>query len=128
MGSIYISHQAIAAAVNLPYRPMAWSDWRQKILSGIANVILKDPTLGVEVTYDGSMIDVTCTSLLNMGPASNRWRPRSPHQVHYQVEHIIGLPVRQVNVHVRGLRISNPDFVPSKQRSQMGFSSESNTN
>jgi len=29
--------------------------------------------------------------------------------VRYQVEKCIGLPVSQVNVHVRGLRISNPD-------------------
>ncbi len=29
--------------------------------------------------------------------------------VRYQVERVFGLPVSQVNVHVRGLRISNPD-------------------
>jgi uncharacterized alkaline shock family protein YloU len=29
--------------------------------------------------------------------------------VAYHVQKVMGVPVKQVNVHVRGLRISNPD-------------------
>jgi uncharacterized alkaline shock family protein YloU len=111
IGSIFISHQAIASVAS----QSALSSYGvvglapKNLMEGIANVILKDPALGVEVNYDGNMIDLDLYIVIEYGTRIKSVAATVAHQVHYQVEHTIGLPVRQVNVHVRGLRISNTD-------------------
>lgn len=111
IGSIFISHQAIASvacqSALSSYGVVGLAP--KNLVEGLANVILKDPTLGVEVNYDGNMVDLDLYIIIEYGTRIKSVAATVAHQVHYQVEHTIGLPVRQVNVHVRGLRISNTD-------------------
>jgi uncharacterized alkaline shock family protein YloU len=111
IGSIYISHQAIASvacqSALSSYGVVGLAP--KNLVEGIANVILKDPTLGVEVNYDGNMVDLDLYIIIEYGTRIKSVAATVAHQVQYQVEHTIGLPVRQVNVHVRGLRISDTD-------------------
>lgn len=111
IGSIYISYQAIASVACQTtissYGVVGLAP--KNMVEGLANVIVKDPTLGIEVSYDGDMLDLDLYIIIEYGTRIKSVAATVSQQVHYQVEHIIGLPVRQVNVHVRGLRISNPD-------------------
>ncbi len=110
-GNIYISHKAIASvacqSALSSYGVVGLAP--KNIVEGLANVILKDPTLGVEVKYDGDQVDLDLYIIIEYGTRIKSVASTVAHQVHYQIEHTIGLPVRTVNVHVRGLRISNTD-------------------
>jgi len=110
-GNIFISHQAIASvacqSALSSYGVVGLAP--KNLVEGLANVILKDPTLGVDVKYDGDQVDLDLYIIIEYGTRIKSVASTVAHQVHYQIEHTIGLPVRNVNVHVRGLRISNTD-------------------
>jgi uncharacterized alkaline shock family protein YloU len=72
-------------------------------------VLVKDPALGVDVHFDGKTINIDLYVIVEYGTRIKSVAASVSDSVRYQVEKIIGLPVTQVNVHIRGLRISNPD-------------------
>jgi uncharacterized alkaline shock family protein YloU len=110
-GSILVSHRAIA---TIAYQ-CALSSYGivgmapKNIVEGLANVIVKDPSYGVDVQYDGTKIVISLYVIMEYGIRIKSVAATVANQVRYQVEKTIGLPVAEVNVHVRGLRISNPD-------------------
>jgi uncharacterized alkaline shock family protein YloU len=81
----------------------------KSFLDGLANVIVKDPTHGIEVQFDGSQIVVDVYIIIEYGTRIKSVAASVANTVKYHVEHALSLPVHAVNVHVQGLRISELD-------------------
>lgn len=108
IGSIHISPRAIAT--------IAWQAALQSygvvglapknLVDGLANFIVKDPTHGVDVHYDGSKIDIDLYIVIEYGTRIKSVANSVANTVRYQVEKAIGISINEINVHVQGLRIS----------------------
>ena len=111
LGSIYISHRAIAsiacqsALSSYGIVGLAAKNFAQSL----SNVLVKDPILGVEVAFNGLDVNIDIFIIVEYGTRIKSVASSVSENVKYQVENSTGLSVDQVNVHVRGLRISNPD-------------------
>ncbi len=112
LGNIYISYHAIAAiafqaalesygVVGLAYEGIA---------RGITKIFQKDPTSGVVVHYnENNSISVDMFLIIEYGTRISSVANSVASNVKFQIEKATGIPVQEVNIHVRGLRISNPD-------------------
>ncbi len=111
LGNVYISHQAIATIANQSalesYGVVGLA--AKNVVEGLAQVLVKDPNLGVVVHFDGSSIAIDLFIIVEYGTRIKSVAASVADSVRYQIEKCLGLPVTEVNVHVRGLRISNPD-------------------
>ncbi|MHC1785070.1 MAG: Asp23/Gls24 family envelope stress response protein [Anaerolineaceae bacterium] len=111
LGNIYVSHRAIATIAYETalesYGVVGFT--ARNLAEGIAQVIIKDPTLGVELHYDGKTVQVDLYIIVEYGTRLPSVAESISSSVRFQIEKTFGLPVTEVNVHVRGLRISNPD-------------------
>ncbi len=111
LGSIHISPQAVATiayhATMQSYGVVGLA--AKNLLDGLANVIVKDPTHGIDVHYDGETIDIDIYIIVEYGTRIKSVAASVANTVRYQVEKAIGLPINNVNVHVQGLRISDVD-------------------
>jgi len=111
LGSIRISPRAIATiayhAALQSYGVVGLAS--KNIVEGLANVLVKDPTHGVDVTYDGQNISIDIYVIIEYGTRIKSVASSVRNTIHYNVEKALGMPVEQVNVHVQGLRISDPD-------------------
>ena len=111
IGSIFISHRAIATIANQSalesYGVVGLA--AKNLAEGLAQVLVKDPTLGVDIKFDGRSIQIDLYIVIEYGTRIKSVADSVMDNVRYQVEKSIGLPVTHVNVHVRGLRISNAD-------------------
>lgn len=111
IGSIHISRQAIAT--------IAWQAARQSygvvglaaknLADDIANILVKDPTHGVDVHYEDNQVDIDLYIIIEYGTRVKSVANSVANTVRYQVEKALGLPVRSINVHVQGLRVSDED-------------------
>jgi uncharacterized alkaline shock family protein YloU len=110
-GNIYISHRAIGTiahqsalesygVVGLAAKNLA-EEWAQ--------VIIKDPTLGVVVFYLDQTLIIDLYIIIEYGTRITSVAESVANNVRFQVEKALGLKVAKINVHVRGLRISNED-------------------
>jgi uncharacterized alkaline shock family protein YloU len=111
LGNIFVSYRAIS---TVAYQSALQSYGvvglaAKNLAEGLAQVLVKDPTLGVDVRFDGKDIQIDLYVIVEYGTRIKSVATSVSESVRYQVEKVIGLPVSQVNVHVRGLRISNPD-------------------
>jgi uncharacterized alkaline shock family protein YloU len=111
IGNIFISHRAIASvayhAVLSTYGVVGLT--AKNIAEGLAQVIVKDPTLGVDVSYDGRSIKIDLYIIVEYGTRIKTVASSAAEVVNYQIENTIGLTVSEVNVHVRGIRVSDRD-------------------
>jgi uncharacterized alkaline shock family protein YloU len=110
-GSIHVSSRAIASiayhAALQSYGIVGLTS--KNIVEGLAQVLVKDPTHGVEVHYDGERIKIDLYIIIEYGTRIKSVANSVKNAVRYQVEKALGMPVDEINVHVRGLRISNLD-------------------
>jgi uncharacterized alkaline shock family protein YloU len=81
----------------------------KNLAEGLAQVLIKDPTLGVDIHFEDKELVIDLYIIVEYGTRITEVASAVSDNVRFQVEKIIGLPVKCVNVHVRGLRISNPD-------------------
>ena len=111
LGSIHISPQAIATiayhATMQSYGIVGLA--AKNLLDGLANVIVKDPTHGIDVHYDGETVEIDIYVIVEYGTRIKSVAASVANTVRYQVEKAIGLPIHNINVHVQGLRISDVD-------------------
>jgi uncharacterized alkaline shock family protein YloU len=111
LGNIYISHRAIATISSQSalesYGVVGLA--AKNLAEGLTQVLVKDPTLGVDVRYDPNGIQIDLYIIVEYGTRIKSVASSVAENVRYYVEKAIGLPVNQVNVHVRGLRVSNTD-------------------
>lgn len=111
LGNIYIAHRAIATiAAQSALESYGIVGMASKtIFKGLSNLLLKDPTTGVEVIFDGHSIKVDLYIIVEYGTRIKSVAKSASESVRYQIEKAVEIPVTEVNTHVRGLRISNPD-------------------
>jgi uncharacterized alkaline shock family protein YloU len=111
LGNIYISDRAIATiacqAAMQSYGVVGLA--AKNLAEGLAQVLVKDPTMGVDVHYDGNIVNIDLYIVIEYGTRIKSVAASVSDSVRYQVEKTLALPVRNINVHVRGLRISDTD-------------------
>ena len=112
LGNIYISYHAISViafqaalesygVVGLAFEGMA---------RGITKLFQKDPTSGVVVHYnENNSISVDMFLVIEYGTRISSVADSVASNVKFQIEKTTGIAVEDVNIHVRGLRISDPD-------------------
>lgn len=111
IGSIRISPRAIATIANYAalrsYGVVGLT--HKNLVNGLAKVLVKDPTHGVEVHYEGGDIAIDIYIIVEYGTRIKSVATSVMNTVRYHVEKSLGIPVSAVNVHVQGLRISDLD-------------------
>jgi uncharacterized alkaline shock family protein YloU len=111
LGTILISHRAIATiayqAALLSYGVVGLAP--KNLAEGLAQVLVKDPALGVDIQYDGNKLIINLFIIIEYGTRIKSVAASVTDNVRYQVEKTIGIPVHEINIHVRGLRVSNLD-------------------
>ncbi len=111
LGRIHISPNAVA---TIAYRATLESYGvvglaPKNIADGIVKSITREPSRGVTVRYNGEDIDIEIHIVVEYGTRINSVAESVANTVRYHVEKALGLRVNTVNVHVAGLRVSNPD-------------------
>ncbi len=111
LGSVFISERAIATIAHQAalesYGVVGLA--AKNVVEGLAQVIVREPLSGVDVQYNGEGILIDLYIIVEYGTRIKSVSASVSDSVRYQVEKTVGLPVLQVNIHVRGLRVSNPD-------------------
>lgn len=111
LGNIFIAHRAIATIAHQAalesYGVVGLAP--KNLAEGIAFALVKEPMKGVEVELHPDGITIDLYIVVEYGTRITMVASSVADTVRYQVEKIIGLPVKSVNVHVRGLRISDTD-------------------
>lgn len=110
-GKIFVSNNAIATIAYQSalesYGVVGMAD--KSLVHGLAKILFKDPTSGVIVNYDDISIQIEMYIIIEYGTRISSVAESVAHNVKFQVEKMIGIPVTSVDVHVRGLRVSNTD-------------------
>lgn len=111
LGSIQVSPRVISTiAYHAALRSYGVVGLTSKnLMGGLAQAIVRDPTYGVSVSYDGTNIDIDLYIIIEYGTRIKSVASSVMNTVRYNVEKALGMPVHDVNVHVRGLRISDMD-------------------
>jgi uncharacterized alkaline shock family protein YloU len=110
-GSIQVAPRAIAtiayqAAVE-SYGVVGLAS--KNLLNGLTNFLVKDPTHGIEVNYNGSGINIDIYIIVAYGTNIKSVAASVAKTVRFHVEKALGLPIQEVNVHVQGLRLNGAD-------------------
>ena len=111
LGSIQVSSRAMATiayhAARSSYGVVGLTS--KNLVNGITKALVKDPTHGVEVKYDGMSITIDLYIVVEYGTNLKSVADSVINTVSYQVEKTLGMEVEEVNVHIQGLRISDLD-------------------
>ncbi len=111
LGNIYVSLHAVACiayqATMESYGVVGFTS--KNLVSGWAHALVKDPTQGVDVEYDDERITIDLYVIIEYGTRISSVANSVNNAVRFKVEKALGMPVHAVNVHVRGLRISDLD-------------------
>ncbi len=111
LGSIHVAPRAIATiayhAALQSYGVVGLTS--KNLVEGLTQALVKDPTNGVQVEYDGLNINIDLYVIIEYGTRIKSVANSVKNSVRYQVEKALGMPVNTINVHVQGLRISNAD-------------------
>jgi len=111
LGSIHVSQKAVA---RIAYHAALQSYGlvgltAKNFADGIAQVLVHDPTHGVEVRYDGHSINIDLYIVIEYGTRIKSVANSISNAVRFNVEKALGMPVSEINVHVNGLRVSDTD-------------------
>lgn len=111
LGSIHLSPNAVASiachATLQSYGVVGLAP--KNLAEGLAATITREPGRGVNVQFDGDMLNIDIYIIVEYGTRIASVAQSVGNAIRYQVEKAIGLKVNQVNVHIQGLRVSNPD-------------------
>ncbi len=111
IGSIHVSPRVIATiacqVARQSYGVVGLAP--KNLVNGLAQVVVKDPTHGVEVHYNGENIDIDVYIIIEYGTRIKSVATSVANAVRFQVEKALGMRINEVNVHVHGLRISDMD-------------------
>lgn len=111
LGSIHISPTAIAAivyhATRQSYGIVGLAP--KNLAEGIATTITREPSRGINVRFNDDKLDIDVFIIIEFGTRITSVAQSLTESIRYHVEKAIGLKVHEVNVHVQGLRVSNPD-------------------
>jgi len=111
LGTIQISPRALATiayhATLTSYGVVGLAP--KNLAEGLAATITREPAHGVSVHYNGEEVDIDIHIIIEYGTRITSVADSVANAVRYQVEKALGLPIHYVNVHIQGLRVSNPD-------------------
>ena len=111
IGSITVSPKAIATiayhAALESYGVVGLA--HKNLVNGLAQALVKDPSHGIEVHYDGTNINIDIYIIVEYGTRIKSVANSVANTIRYHVEKTLGMPVRQISVHVRGLRVSETE-------------------
>jgi uncharacterized alkaline shock family protein YloU len=111
LGNIHISPNAVATiayhATLQSYGVVGLA--ARNLAEGLAHTITREPAKGVTVHYNGENLDIDIYIIVEYGTRVASVASSVTDAIRYQVEKIVGLKVSNINVHVQGLRVSNPD-------------------
>jgi uncharacterized alkaline shock family protein YloU len=111
LGRIEVSPTAIASiasqAVSRTYGVVGVAP--RNLAKEVAYAFQRDARHGVDVHIKDDEIIITVYVIIEYGTRIASVANSIMNQVKFSVERALGVPVAQVNVHVEGLRISNPD-------------------
>jgi uncharacterized alkaline shock family protein YloU len=111
LGSIYVAPRAIATiayqAALESYGVVGLTS--KNIVTGISHALVKDPPHGVEVHYNGEDINIDIYIIIEYGTRIKSVATSVANTIRFHVEKSLGMPVNEINVHVRGLRVSEID-------------------
>ncbi|MCW5873966.1 MAG: Asp23/Gls24 family envelope stress response protein [Anaerolineales bacterium] len=107
-GSIHVSPRAIA---TIAYQAAVQSYGvvglaAKNFMDGVSHFIVKDPTHGIEVSYEDGAIQIDIYIVVEYGTNIKTIAASVAQSVRFNVEKALGLPIQHVNVHIQGLRIS----------------------
>jgi uncharacterized alkaline shock family protein YloU len=110
LGQIQISPQAIATlasqATLQSYGVVGMAS--KNVVDGLTNMLTRDPRHGVEVIIAGDDITINLYIIVEYGTRITSVATSVANAVRFNVEKALGLPLGDINVHVQGLRVSNP--------------------
>ena len=111
IGTIQVSPRAIA---NIAYHAALQSYGvvglaSKNLVDGLAQLLVQDPTHGVEVHYDGQNVNIDLYIIVEYGTRIKSVAGSVSNSVRFYVEKAIGMPIKHINVNVQGLRVSNID-------------------
>lgn len=111
LGSIHIAPNAVATiayhATLQSYGVVGLAP--KNLAEGLATTITREPARGVSVHYNGEEIDIDVHVIVEYGTRITSVAASVANAVRYKVEKALGMPVHQINIHIQGLRVSNPD-------------------
>ncbi|HOM66947.1 MAG TPA: Asp23/Gls24 family envelope stress response protein [Brevefilum fermentans] len=111
LGSILIQKDAIASIARQStlqsYGVVGLAP--KNLAESIRQIIKKDAKYGIDVSYDHEGLVIQLYIVVEYGLRIKTISNSIAKSVKYNVEKTVGLPVRRINVHIRGLRISNMD-------------------
>jgi len=111
IGSIHVSPRAVATiayhAALQSYGVVGLTS--KNLVNGLTQALVKDPTHGISVEYDGNNINIDLYIIVEYGTRIKSVAASVMNTVRFQIEKALGMPINAVNVHVRGLRISDID-------------------
>jgi uncharacterized alkaline shock family protein YloU len=82
----------------------------KNVVDGLTNILTRDPRHGVEVMVQDGQVTINLYVIVEYGTRISAVASSVANSVQFNVEKILGLTVKEVNVHVQGLRISNSDI------------------
>jgi uncharacterized alkaline shock family protein YloU len=111
LGSIEVSPTAIATiasqAVLHTYGVVGMA--AKNVVDGIANRLTRDPRHGIEVLLDDGRVSINLYIIVEYGTRISSVASSVANAVRFQVEKALDMAIGDVNVHVQGLRVSQPD-------------------
>jgi uncharacterized alkaline shock family protein YloU len=111
LGRIEVSRRAIATiasqAASSTYGVVGIAP--KNLINELVEVFQQDARHGVEVRIKDGAILIDVHVIVEYGTRISSVSRSIMNLVKFNVERALGLPVAQVNVHVEGLRVSNPD-------------------
>ena len=81
----------------------------KNIADGFVQALQSEAQRGVEVRMEGDEIVIDIYVTIEYGTRISSVAHSIMKVVKYSVERALGVPVARVNIHVQGLRVSNPD-------------------
>jgi uncharacterized alkaline shock family protein YloU len=81
----------------------------KNMVDELANIIAPDPRHGVDVIIDSDSIKINVHIIVEYGTRISTVVESVAHNVRFNLDRALGLPVGEINVFVHGLRISHPE-------------------
>jgi uncharacterized alkaline shock family protein YloU len=111
LGSISISYHAIASIANQAalesYGVVGLAD--ANLAVGISRLLSRNRLAGVLVNIEDGKLVLDLYVIIEYGTRISSVTDSIASSVKYKIESLTKIPVSEVNIHVRGLRISNID-------------------
>jgi len=110
LGTIHISPKAVATIV---YRAALESYGvvglaPKNIAEGLAQTITRVPMRGISVQYDREELNIDINIVVEYGTRITTVAHSVANTIRFHVEKALGMPVHEVNIHIQGMRVSNP--------------------